>query len=138
MPTALPPAVNFTGASVTEGQFKTAITDLREHVNEMSILKSLAANGYMQFSSGLIIQWTSVTTGAIAAGKNASAFSATLPIAFPTACRKAIAVIEGLAVSAGNYATTDGITWSTTAVAGNIYSSAAQSAINVTVFAIGH
>jgi microcystin-dependent protein len=31
----LPPATNFTGAAVTEAQFKTAITDMREHIAGM-------------------------------------------------------------------------------------------------------
>lgn len=31
--TALPPATNFTGAGVTEGQFKAAVTDLRGYLN---------------------------------------------------------------------------------------------------------
>lgn len=36
MATVLPPASDFTGASVTEGQFKTAITNLRSHIAEQS------------------------------------------------------------------------------------------------------
>lgn len=36
MATALPSASDFTGASVTEGQFKTAITNLRSHIAEQS------------------------------------------------------------------------------------------------------
>ena len=37
MATALPLATDFTGASVTEGQFKTAITSFRDHVNEFNL-----------------------------------------------------------------------------------------------------
>ncbi|MEY2656064.1 MAG: hypothetical protein RLZZ524_3092, partial [Pseudomonadota bacterium] len=33
--TALPPASDFTGASITEGQFKTAITSLRSFISEL-------------------------------------------------------------------------------------------------------
>jgi microcystin-dependent protein len=32
-PTTLPPSINFTGASVTEAQFKTAITQFRDYAN---------------------------------------------------------------------------------------------------------
>ena len=35
MPTALPPAADFTGATVTEGQFKTALTSLRTFLAEL-------------------------------------------------------------------------------------------------------
>lgn len=35
MPTALPPATDFTGAAVTEGQFKTALTSLLTYLADL-------------------------------------------------------------------------------------------------------
>jgi hypothetical protein len=49
MPTALPPAADFTGATVTEGQFKTALTSLRTFLAEL-----LGADGSVATALGTL------------------------------------------------------------------------------------
>lgn len=49
MPTALPPATDFTGAAVTEGQFKTALTSLRTFLAEL-----LGADGSVATALGTL------------------------------------------------------------------------------------
>ena len=78
--TTLPPATDFTGASVTEGQFKTAMTSLRDYLSQLlgddSILREgddLVINGAMA-----VAQEGTSFTGVGAAATNAAVISCLL------------------------------------------------------------
>lgn len=58
---------------------------------------SLAASGYQKLASGMIIQWGVATMGSqsTAGSWYVANGSATLPIAFPNACRQVMATLSG-------------------------------------------
>lgn len=65
MPTALPPSSDFTGASVTEGGFKTAITNLRTFIADLLGTDGTAASA----RTALAVMSSSEVAAAIAIGE---------------------------------------------------------------------
>jgi hypothetical protein len=65
MPTPLPPALEFTGADVTEGDFKTAITNLRTYLDNLLDSTGVAADARAKLGvagagvpAGCILMWS--------------------------------------------------------------------------------
>lgn len=71
MPTALPAATDFTGAAVTEGQFKTALTSLRTFLAEL-----LGTDGTVATALGTLGAATPAEMTAIAAEVDADRIAA--------------------------------------------------------------
>lgn len=126
MATALPPATDFTGASVTEGQFKTAITNLRSHIAEQSgtegtrpTARNRVINGNFQVNQDAVSGTVTLAAGAYGhdmwkagAGGCTYTFSTVQNVTTLTiSAGSLVQAIEGLNLETGTYT----LSWAGTA-----------------------
>ena len=66
--TALPPATDFTGAAVTEGDFKTAVTNMRAYLAGITDTTGIVADARTQLGLGSLAIKSTIATADVDAG----------------------------------------------------------------------